>query len=76
MKLSDLHKEQLELLLDEPYTAIGASLSSGNPVYLLKAIDSQIKADGLDDFYDLNAKGEQLQMLYEAIYAANEDLLK
>ncbi len=61
----------LEKLLDEPWQAIGASMSTQKPDFVLKAINDEIKANGNDWQYELNEKGRELQRLYEEIYAAS-----
>lgn len=76
MNITQEQIRQLEQLLDEPWAAIGPSMAKDTPFFILKAINDQIKTDGLDDFYDLDAKGRQLQALYEAIYAANRDRME
>lgn len=68
-KLTEEQKQILMELLDEPETAVGASLMSQNSFYVLKAINDEIKADGLDWQYELNPKGARLQKLYEELYA-------
>ena len=75
----DITAEERQLFLDnveDGMTFLGASLASDNPFYMLKAINDQIKYDGLDWPYDLNAKGCVLQQLYEDLYAKNEALLR
>lgn len=76
MILTQEQIRSLEDLLDDPQEPIGASLYKNNPVYVLKAINDQIKADGLDDEYELNDKGSRLQAMYEKIYADNQELLE
>lgn len=76
MKLSQEQILQLEELLDEPWAAIGPAMAKNMPFFVLKAINDQIRTDGLDDFYDLDEKGSRLQALYEAIYQSNRDLLE
>lgn len=71
MLLTQEQIKELEQLLDDPWPAIGASMSSGNPNFLLKAINDQMDHDGNDDNYDLNEKGEALLALYQTIYRAN-----
>lgn len=61
----------LEQELDEPWQAIGASMQTSNPAFILKAINDEINANGNDWQYELNAKGKLLQQMYEEIYAAN-----
>lgn len=75
MQLEQQQIQALESLLDDAQAVIGASLYKNAPAILLKAINDEIRAEGLDEQYDLNAKGEKLQALYEQIYKANEDLL-
>lgn len=79
MKTMELTPEQirkLETLLDDPWSAIGPSMARNNPFFVLKAINDQMKQDGYDDFYELNARGEALGDLYEEIYKQNEHLMK
>lgn len=76
MNLTQNQIRELETLLDDPQEPIGASLYKNNPFFVLKAINDQIKADGLDDAYELNAKGQKLQSLYETIYRENEELMQ
>lgn len=76
MNLQPEQISALEELLEEAWSAIGPAMAKNKPNILLKAINDEIRHDGLDPYYDLNAKGERLQALYEAIYLANEDLLK
>ena len=71
----ELTQKQLELLqehIDEAHVYIDASLQTNNPNYVLKAINDEIKANGVDWQYELNAKGQILQNLYEEIYQQNE----
>lgn len=75
----NITQEQIKLLekeLDEPWQAIGASMSTGDPFYVLKAINEEIKENGNDWQYELNEKGRLLQKIYEEIYAANEQNMK
>jgi hypothetical protein len=77
--MKPLTQEQIDLLqenLEDAWNYIGASQSSGNPFYILKGINDQIKADGLDWQYELNEKGRLLQEIYEQIYAANKEQLE
>lgn len=62
---------EFEKLIDEPWTYLGASMSSQKPDFVLKAINDEIKANGNDWQYELNEKGRKLQKLYEEIYAAS-----
>ena len=72
MKLTQEQIETIQELIDEADVYIGASLQTNNPNYILKAINDEIKADGVDWQYELNAKGRRLQTLYEEIFAQNE----
>lgn len=72
MILTQEQISQLSDLIDEAEVYIGASLQSNNPMYILKAINDEIKSDGVDWQYDLNSKGEKLQKLYEEIFKQNE----
>lgn len=76
MVLEQEQIKQIEKLVDEAWTYIEASMQSGDISYVLKGINDEIKASGLDHNYDLNAKGQQLQNLYEALYEANRDYLE
>lgn len=76
MKLTDEQIHELEALLDDAWAAIGPSMSKNNPFFILKAIISEQKAEGYDDFFDLNEKGRKLQRLYEEIYQQNRELLE
>lgn len=70
----ELNSEQIAKIADlveDGWMSIGASQSSGKIFYVLKAINDEIKATGLDWQYELNEKGRKLQDLYEEIYAAN-----
>ncbi len=75
MKITEEQIRELESLLDDPWAAIGPSMAKNNPFFVLKAINSEQKASGYDDYYDLNEKGRRLQKLYEEIYAQNEELM-
>ncbi|MBF0579814.1 hypothetical protein IM774_08490 [Erysipelotrichaceae bacterium RD49] len=75
MQISQEQIQELEDLLDDAWGAIGPSMAKNNPAFLLKAINSEQKASGYDDFYDLNERGQRLQDLYEAIYRQNEELM-
>lgn len=71
----ELTKTQLDLLhehIDEADVYIEASLQTNNPNYVLKAINDEIKANGVDWQYELNQKGKILQNLYEEIFQQNE----
>ena len=71
----EFSKRQLDLLqehIDEAQVYIDASLQTSNPNYVLKAINDEIKANGVDWQYELNAKGKILQNLYEEIFQQNE----
>ena len=48
--------------------AIGASMQTSNPAFILKAINDEIKANGNDWQYELNAKGKLLQQMYEEMH--------
>ena len=72
MKLTQKQIDQLHEYIDEADVYIGASLQSNNPNYVLKAINDEIKANGVDWQYELNAKGKVLQNLYEDIFEQNE----
>lgn len=72
MKLTKEQTEAIQEMVDEADVYIGASLQTNNPNYILKAINDEIKANGVDWQYELNAKGRRLQTLYEEIFAQNE----
>ena len=72
MKLTKEQTAAIQEMVDEADVYIGASLQTNNPNYILKAINDEIKANGVDWQYELNAKGRRLQTLYEEIFAQNE----
>lgn len=76
----ELKKEWIQILseeLEDAVTYIGAAQVSQNINYVLKALDDEIKNNGVDWQYDLTSRGAKLQKLYEEIYEANrEDLEK
>lgn len=72
MKLSEIQKDVLRQYVDEADVYIDAAVQTHNPKYVLKAINDEIKVDGVDWQYELNEKGRILQKLYEEIFAQNE----
>lgn len=72
----NLTQEQIHIMeeeIEDAWTYIGASMSSGKAFYVLKGINDEIKNNGYDWNYDLTPRGQKLQNLYEAIYAANRE---
>ena len=72
MILTEEQKDQLRQYVDEADVYIDAAVQTNNPKYVLKAINDEIKANGVDWQYELNEKGRKLQKLYEDIFAQNE----
>lgn len=76
----ELKNEWIQILneeLEDALTYIGAAQVSQNINYVLKALDDEIKNNGVDWQYDLTPRGAKLQKLYEEIYEANrKDLEK
>ena len=72
MKVTQTQIQIFEECIDEAEVYLAASQQTNDVKYMLKAINDEIKANGVDWQYELNEHGKKLQKLYEEIYEQNE----